>query len=224
MIIHDLSVALREGMDVFPGDPPFRASAAAVFERDGCNVTDLSMGTHTGTHIDVPRHFLRDGAPLEELPLDRFVGTAVFADVATAAGETGIIDLKRLDLSMVQPGDFLVLYVGWEEKRGTPGFFTGLPAFAVGTAAHLERLGVRLLGMDMPTLLSDGDFPPVVPSTGIPAGMTAMHTELLSRGILILEGLIGLVPLIGRRLRLFCLPLKIVGSDGSPVRAIAIED
>ena len=63
MKIHDLSVTLREDMDVFPGDPPFRARAAAVFDRDGCNVTDLSMGTHTGTHIDVPRHFLRDGAP-----------------------------------------------------------------------------------------------------------------------------------------------------------------
>ena len=108
-------------------------------------------------------------------------------------------------------------------RSGTPGFFTGLPPFAVGTAELLESLGVRLLGMDMPTLLSDGDFPPEVPSTGIPAGMTAMHTGLLSRGILILEGLTGLVPLVGRRLQLLCLPLKIAGSDGSPVRAVAIE-
>ncbi len=221
MIIHELSVRIEEKMDVFPGDPPFRARVAATYDRDGCNVLDLAMGTHTGTHVDVPRHFLPDGAAIDAMPPERFFGPAVFLDVTREVRETGRIDLAAADLTAVQPGDFVVLRTGWEERRGTPGFFSGLPQFTADSAARLAGLGVRLLGTDMPTVLADPAG--VLPTTGMAPEATAMHAGLLSRGILILEGMVGLAPLSGRRLLLSCLPLRITGADGSPVRAVAIE-
>ncbi|MBP7403178.1 MAG: cyclase family protein [Clostridia bacterium] len=225
MEMYDLSVTIRPGMDVFPGDPPFRADAAATIGRDGCNVLDLSMGTHTGTHIDVPRHFLAEGAPVDAVGPERFTGPAWFADLTREAA-TGILDLVRMDLSMLCPGDFLVLRTGWEERRGTPGFFTGLPRFAPGSAERLASLGVGMLGTDMPTVLAalpDGDAVDSPETGGVPRDASVMHRALLSRGILLLEGLVGLAPLCGRRLTLFALPLRIAGADGSPVRAVAVE-
>lgn len=219
MKMFDLNVTLSEDMDIYPGDPTFRAAPFARFEQNGYNLMNLTMGSHTGTHIDLPRHFLRDGYCIVDVPPERFAAPAVFVDVSLQVRDTGVIDLADTDLSAVQNGDFLVIRTGWEELRGTPAFFTGLPLFTPGTAELLAGMGVRLLGMDLPTVL----MPSTAPSSGPPPEQTAMHTALLSRDILILEGLVGLAPLTGRRLWLFCLPLKIEGGDGSPVRAVAVE-
>ena len=219
MQMFDLSVTLGEGVDVYPGDPPFSAVLASRFDQNGYNLLNLTMGAHTGTHIDLPRHFLRDGYCITDVPPERFAAPAVFIDVSRQVRDTGAIDLAHADLSAVLPGDFLVIRTGWEELRGTAGFFAGLPLFVPGTAELLADMGVRLLGMDLPTVLMPSD----APSSGPPPEQTAMHTALLSRDILILEGLVGLAPLTGRRLWLFCLPLKIEGGDGSPVRAVAVE-
>lgn len=221
----DLSVRIHPGMDVFPGDPPFRANVAAEIGRDGCNVLDLSLGTHTGTHIDVPRHFLVDGAAVDTVPPDRFAGPAVFADVSAMVEQSGVIDLNALPMPLPEPGDFLVLYTGWEHRRGTPEFFTGLPRFAPGTAEWLASRHIGLLGTDMPTVLSVVTPPPASSGTeGVGEEASQMHRSLLSRDILILEGLVNLQPLCGRRLALFALPLRLAGADGSPVRAVAVDD
>jgi len=220
----DLSVLIQPGMDVFPGDPPFRFSTAAEIARDGCNVRDLSLGTHTGTHIDVPRHFLADGAAVDAIPPDRFAGPAVFADVSAMVEQSGVIDLKALPMPLPEPGDFLVLYTGWEARRGTPGFFSGLPRFAPGTAEWLALRGIGLLGTDMPTVLAVVTPPQAsYDAAGVGEEASRMHRSLLSRDILILEGLINLQPLCGRRLTLFALPLRLAGADGSPVRAVAVD-
>ncbi len=225
MKLYDLSVSVHPGMDVFPGDPPFRANVAAEIGRDGCNVLDLSLGTHTGTHIDVPRHFLADGAAVDAVPPDRFAGHAVFADVSAMVEQSGVIDLNALPMPLLEPGDFLVLYTGWEHRRGTPEFFTGLPRFAPGTAEWLAFRGIGLLGTDMPTVLAV--VTPLSASSGtegVGEEASRMHRSLLSRDILILEGLVNLQPLCGRRLTLFALPLRLAGADGSPVRAVAVDD
>ena len=82
MRIVDLSQLLYPGMPVYPGDGAFSATPRYVFEKDGCNVLDLAMGAPPGTHLDVPRHFVADGATLDMLPLDRFCGTARIASSA----------------------------------------------------------------------------------------------------------------------------------------------
>ncbi|NLN47314.1 MAG: cyclase family protein [Clostridiaceae bacterium] len=219
----DLSVLIHPGMDVFPGDPPFRFSTAAEIGRDGCNVLDLSLGTHTGTHIDVPRHFLADGAAVDAIPPDRFAGPAVFADVSAMVEQSGVIDLEALQPPLLERGDFLVLYTGWESRRGTPGFFTGLPRFAPGTAEWLVSRRIGLLGTDMPTVLAVVEDPSTSGAEGVGAEATQMHRSLLSRDILLLEGLVNLQPLCGCRLTLFALPLRMAGADGSPVRAVAVD-
>src|SRR5665647_1049281 len=82
MQMFDLSVTLGEGMDVYPGDPPFSAVLASRFDQNGYNLLNLTMGAHTGTHIDLPRHFLRDGYCITDVPPERFAAPAVFIDVS----------------------------------------------------------------------------------------------------------------------------------------------
>ncbi len=222
---YDLSVPLAASTDVFPGDPPFHSTPAATLARDGYRVQELTMGTHSGTHIDLPRHFLADGASVDALPPDRFAGPAVFADVTGMIERHGVIDLPRLELPLLTPGDFLVIYTGWEHRRATTAFFTDLPPLTEESADWLAAHGVGLLGTDLPTVLASPDIGgPTAPRTESEGGAAArMHRALLSRDILILEGLVGLHSLCGRRLTLFAFPLRLVGADGSPVRAVAME-
>ena len=209
MILHDLSQKLIEGMAVYPGDPAFQARPHLTFERDGVNVLSLSFGSHAGTHVDAPRHFLRDGEAVDALPLERFCGPARLVRLEGRPGEPLRIPPTALD--DVQPGEILVIGTGWEREAGTPLYFTECPVFAADVPDRLVSAGIKALAVDLPTVVSEGDS-------------RAMHVRLLSAGIVLVEGLVGLSALRGPRFRFFAAPLHLSGADGSPVRAFAVED
>ena len=217
MEIRDLSSVIREGMVVFPGDPGVSLEIRCTYEKNGCQVTGLNFGSHTGTHIDAPRHFLENGAPLTDVPLDSVVGEAICLE-ATLRREDGtdhpVISLSQNDLDQINPGDRVILSTGWEEKAGTAAYFIGYPIFDRELMLAFIGLNIRMIGIDLPT----------VEWTGNPGDPFEMHKAILSRGMIPVEGLVNLRDLIGKRFFFSAAPLPLENGDGSPVRAYAIVD
>ncbi len=208
MPIRDLSQTLVDGMHVYPGDPPLAIAHHRAFDADGFNVSAISLGSHTGTHLDVPRHFLRDGAPVDAVPLDRFVGPALVVRVPHVPGEP--LRIPDEAYAALRPGDILLVSTGWEREAGTARYFKNYPRFSADAPDRLVAAGIKALGVDLPSVKSEG------PSR-------AMHLRLLSAGIAIVEGLVGMEAIENAHVMFHAAPLKIAGGDGSPVRAYVVD-
>ena len=203
----DLSLPIQTHMPVYPGDPLVQICRFLSHETDGIQASVLSMSCHAGTHIDAPRHFLKDGLSLEQLPVDRVAGTAYVA--AAAWTVDGHIDLSAADFSKRKPEDGLLLATGWDRKAGFPAYYESIPQFEKGSSRTLIEAGVSFFGLDMPTVVELKN----------PPDPAMMHRLLLGKGIVIIESLFGLTPLIGKRIQFFAFPLLIPGCEASPVRA-----
>lgn len=204
-------------MTVFPGDPDVRIDPALTIERDGVNVLRLHIGSQTGTHVDAPSHVLPEGKALHELPLDRFVGRAVVADLRQAGPNDAI---TWQDLSPVRDalgeGAVLLLCTGWSEHFGEYPRYRSHPWLDRDAARHIVGSGVRTIGIDA---LSVDATPEDLAEIAFDA-----HREILGVDGVIVENLTNLAQVL--RLRdpiVSVLPLNLLGSDGAPVRAVAYD-
>lgn len=202
MRIHDISVPLFQTMPVWPGDPPLSFEE----NRNGtvC-VTRLSMGLHSGTHIDCPYHFIPDGKRLDDYSLDRFVGRV---RVLTIESTTSIqlAELKDKNLEQVDKVIFKTCNSAlWQQNAFNPDFI-GLEPDA---AQYLVDCGVNLVGID---------YLSIQPFSSIDC---TVHTILLKNDVLILEG-VNMTGIEDNEYQLFCCPLRIQGVEASPVRALLI--
>jgi arylformamidase len=205
--IVDISQSVSPGMEVWPGDPPVEVTAVMrVSAGDPANVSGLRLGTHTGTHIDPPAHFFDDAPGADALPLGALIGDAVVADVAGAPGPLGGPDLEAI----IPPGTVRLLLK--TEGRAVSG-----PALSAEGAAWLVERGVRLVGIDGPSIEAPADVPGAAEGPAYP-----VHTTLLRAGVVIVEGL-DLSSVAPGGYELVCLPLKLVGGDGAPARAVLIR-
>jgi arylformamidase len=216
--IVDLSVPVRSGMQVYPGDPPVAIRPAAQLATDGVNVLAVHAGSHTGTHVDAPFHLLAGGARLDELDLRLFHGPAVVADLR------GLPARAAIDWPLLAPyaprlrsGVVLVLHTGWSEHFGTPEYLEH-PWLTPTAAKGIVASGVRTVALD--ALSPDPTPPPGAqgPEDGFPA-----HHALLGEGAVIVENLTNvaaLAELPGPVIS--CFPLALAGADGAPVRAVAM--
>ena len=200
----DISVPLASGMPVYPGNPEFEVQPVKrIADGASSNVSRLIMGTHSGTHVDAPRHFFDDGAGADALALETLIGRARVIDVRREGGVTDA-DLAAAGLH----DDVRVLIkttnsAFWSDSQFHPEY-THLTESA---ARYLVSHGVRLVGVDY---LSVEEFK----KAGAPA-----HRTLLSGGIAIIEGLnlSGVEPGL---YELYCLPLRVAGGDGAPARVV----
>src|SRR5437016_3933868 len=148
MRIVDVSAPLREGMPVWPGDPPFARRERSSIERgDQDTVSELVLGAHTGTHIDAPSHFIGDGGSMGSVPLDVLVGDAVVLDMTGVDRAIGEVDLERANV----PAGATRLLAKTANSGWSPtdvGFRESFVAYDEGAAAWCVRRGVRLLGID----------------------------------------------------------------------------
>ncbi|MGY1600794.1 cyclase family protein [Geodermatophilus sp. SYSU D00815] len=214
--IVDLSHVVDDDTPVYPGDPVARFTPAATVAADGYNVLHVRMGSQTGTHVDAPYHFLEDGARIDELPLDLFVGPAVVVDVG-GKGPRGRIEWADLapHADRLGPGRVLVLHTGWDRHWGTDAYFAH-PFLTGDAAARVVAAGVRTIGIDALSL--DETVPGGEPAEGF-----AAHLHVLGAGGVIVENLRGLDGVRVREPLLSVLPLRFAGADGAPVRAVALE-
>jgi kynurenine formamidase len=176
----------------------------------------VSRGAPATTHVDAPRHFLPDGATIDQLPLSAFIGTGVVLD-ARGAGPVIRAGFLRSARPAIQPGDVVFLYTGHAARFGTPDYVDDHPHLADDAAQLLVELGARMVGMDVPT--------PDLALGSRDAGFAyPVHTALIAGGVLIVENLgPGLAEVLGERLILGIMPLAIVGADGGPGTAFALR-
>jgi arylformamidase len=205
--IYDISVPIRSGGLVYPGNPEIEVSLQqAVAKGAGANVSLIRFGSHTGTHADAARHFFDEGQPVDEIPLERLIGPALligFADEVRAVGasELETHDLKGHKRVLLRTRNSALL-----SQREFARDYTYL---APDGAEYLVEKGVELVGIDY---LSIEQFH---------SGHHRTHRTLLAKSIVILEGLDLSVPPPGEY-HLVCLPLRIEGCDGAPARAVLI--
>jgi arylformamidase len=197
----DVTVPIRPGMPVYPGDPGVDLTLARSIDRgDPANVTRLDIGAHTGTHVDAPCHFISGARGASELSLDRFLGPCVVADATGADGPIGTDAINALDLPPLT--ERVLLRTRNSELWARDEFTDGFVRLDAGGAAAVVERGVRVVGIDY---LSIGDRP--------------AHLTLLERDIGIIEGL-DLRAVEPGPYYLACLPLRIAGADGAPARAL----
>lgn len=203
MRIHDISVPLSPELPFYPGDVPVSLSPwTSLANGDAANLTRLTLCTHSGTHLDAPRHFNDQGATIDKVPLDLLIGKALVAEVHGAL-EIGVKELERLPIK----GYHRVLLKTensalWNLSTFSPDYV----ALSVDGARFLVGAGVKLIGIDY---LSVESF----------QGKGEVHQTLLDNGVLILEGL-NLSKVTHGEYELICLPLMIKGGDGAPARAL----
>lgn len=207
MKIYDVTLPIRHGMPVYEGDPevsiqPVLSTAQGAL----ANVSLLTMGSHTGTHVDAPAH-LRDGTPgVDQLALDVLIGPARVCDL-TAHQQIDAASLRGVDLRS-HPR---ILFKTRNSTRWREGqFHRDFAALTDDAARLLVDSGVRLVGIDALSVERFG-------STALP-----VHHTLLNSGVIILEGLnLSAVP--PGEYELFCLPLKLQHGDGAPARVVLRE-
>ncbi|HJQ85776.1 MAG TPA: class II aldolase/adducin family protein [Candidatus Binatia bacterium] len=202
----DISVPNAPGMHVYPGDPVPRIEPVRQIARgDVCNLSHLAMGSHTGTHVDAPYHFLADGPRLGDVPFDRMIGEALVADLRGRAA----VDAAALDDVPLRAGDILLCRTDNSERWASPEFRRDFTYLTEDAAALLVARGVRAVGMDYLSIERFGseNFP--------------VHHRLLGAGVFVIEGLDLRAVEPGRYL-LVCLPLKFPDLDGAPARAVLL--
>lgn len=200
----DVSVTLHDGMVHWPDNPPVQIGLMMSMERgDVCNVSKISMGSHTGTHMDAPRHFVRDGKGLDQMPIEATLGVARVIEIH----DTESIKPDELRPHNIQRGE-RVLFKTSNSTRcwHTDTFVEDFVYISQEAARYLAELQVMTVGVDY---LSVGGYTKDGPQT---------HQALLGAGIWIIEGL-DLAQIQPGIYDLLCLPIKVANSDGAPARA-----
>ena len=205
----DVTVPLREGMAIWPGDIKIQIERRKSMERgDGANNSAIHFGVHTGTHMDAPRHFIAKGKSIDQLPLDTSVGLARVIEIK----DTVSIKAEELKQYNIKRGErILFKTVNSPRCWQTDNFVNDFVFITRDAAQFLVDAGVILVGVDY---LSVGS--PLDPEKTL---RPDTHQILLGAGLWLIEGM-NLTEVKTGNYNLICLPLKLVDTEGSPVRVI----
>lgn len=207
----DLTWDLTEQTPIYPGDPEPKIDVATTVEKDGYNLSGVYVGTQTGSHVDAPYHVNDSGETIENMELDYFFGEAVVVRVTDkkAAEEITMADVMPYD-AKIKEGTIVLFNTNWYKKVGTEEFFDH-PYLTAEVGEYLVKKGVRFIAMD--TINVDQsvgtDFP--------------VHNMFSEKRLMIGENWAYFDHIDFDNVVVAAFPMKIVGTDGSPVRAVAME-
>lgn len=201
----DISVPIRDGMVHWPGDSPVSIKRVEDIEKGAtANLSAIYMGAHSGTHVDAPIHFLKQGQGVDNIPIDTLVGRARVIEIRDPES----IKSEELARHRIRRSERILFKTRNSSEAWQKGKFSEDFVFISDAAADfLVDRGVLLIGVDY---LSVGSFK----HSG-----SYVHRTLLGGGIGIIEGL-NLLNVTSGKYDLICLPLRIIGGDGAPARAI----
>jgi arylformamidase len=201
----DISVPVRNGMVHWPGDPPFHIERAEDQDKgDTATVSRMTLGVHTGTHMDAPLHFIPNARSIDTMPLDATLGPARVIPIR----DTQSIKREELKEHAIGAGDRILFKTSNSAQAwNTDTFAEDFVYISQDAARYLVECGVRMVGVDY---LSVGGYRQDGPET---------HHALLGGGVWIIEGL-NLSAVEPGTYDLVCLPLRLMGAEGSPARAI----
>lgn len=210
-MIHDLTITMDENTLPFPdsGDPHMTWKHMVDHTVYKCQVSMFCMVTHIGTHVDAPLHYIKGGKTTAQVDLSGYCGQAVCFDMSDLGNgpEIDITDVMAKNKDLIRKGDIIILSTGYEDRVGTPEYFD-FKDFAGNTGDILAQYGCHGIGFDMPSIDRSGKA----------------HQSVLGHDMGIIESLINLRPLIGKRFYFSAVPLKFADGDGAPARAYAVTD
>ncbi|MEX0622187.1 MAG: cyclase family protein [Candidatus Woykebacteria bacterium] len=205
MKIIDISLPINNGTLAHPSENFLKIEPNRTFEKNGVRSSKITIGSHTGTHIDAPSHFLKKGKAAEQTDLAKCMGIAQVLEIPK---NVDIIEKKHISGKITSS---LVLFKTNNSGLLKQPYTKSITTLGLSAAEYLAYQGVVLVGIDYIGIEASG-------SVGHP-----VHNKLLEKEILILEGL-DLSKVKAGEYRFLCLPLNLTGLDGSPARAILIVD
>lgn len=209
MKLYDVSLPISNDLPVWPGDSPILLTTTmSISKGDKCNLTKMEMGTHTGTHIDAPSHFIHNGATVDSIPIEILIGPCFVIELGSKAF-IGKDDFQNHNLD----GHSRILIKTRNSERwakNIASFDTNYVSLGIHAAQYLIERNIRLIGIDY---LSIEAFQ----SDGSP-----VHKLLLKNNVTILEGL-NLSGVNAGAYELICMPLNLQGCDGAPARVLLRE-
>ena len=207
MQLIDLSHPLEHGQQTFPSDPKLSIIPHGNTKTLKYNISQITIGSHQGTHLDAMYHFLDDGKTLDQMPLEWFYGPAHLLRIPKESNEELTINDFLSYEKLLVPGARIIFETGWHKHFGADYFFSDFPSLSQEAARFLAGKNIRMLGMDMPTPGKDW--------------FELHHDILLPKEIVIVESLANLDK-VPEQFTFIGFPLNFKGRDGSPVRAVAL--
>ncbi|HET7642531.1 MAG TPA: cyclase family protein [Nitrososphaeraceae archaeon] len=209
----DISRLINENMAIYPGDPKPNFDKVSTIDNNQVEVTRITIGSHTGTHIDAQKHFLSDGIGIDKEPLRKFIGQAHVIDLSNKILGEGISDSDLEKYSEILKGnDILLIYTDMDNKIQGSNKIYGFNYLEPSAAEWIVNHKIKCVGIDT---FSVEKFKA---KDGI------VHKKLLSNGIGIIENLnSNFVQFANKKVFLICLPLLLENIDASPARAILFE-
>jgi kynurenine formamidase len=206
--IVDLSHPLTANTPVYPGDPVPAFSVATTIEKEGYNLFNVILGSQSGSHVDAPYHFSNTGATIDKMDLGYFMGNGLIIDVTHKKNKEEITleEIKQYE-KQIERAHIVLFKTNWYKKAGTQEFFDH-PFLSKAAGEYLLSKGIKTVGIDTINLDNTGgtEFP--------------IHDMFSAANGIIAENMDSVdfdSPFI------IFLPLKLIGCDGSPVRAVAVE-
>ncbi len=207
MKIIDLTHFIEEGMTAYCKEESANIEHLSTIKEDGYNVLKIQFSTHTGTHIDSPRHIFKDGITVEEINLDKLIGTAYMIDCS---------DMKEINLDTIlkhedeiRSVEYLILKTGWESKWNKETYFKGYPTLSYEASEFLSNIDT-LSGVGIDCISIDNEEDDLY-----------NHKNLLSKGKIIIENICNLND-VEKRFKVIISPLKLKDADGAPARIYAL--
>ena len=200
MNIIDLTMPLDNKTPAYRGDPIIKVKQIATIKKDGWNEKRIHINTHCGTHIDAPSHMVSAGRSIDKIPLNAFFGEGVLIDVKKK--NINLPCLKGLKCN----SESVVLFLTGQSDKRYQKYYNNTKFVSTEVAHQLVKLKVKAIGID--SFSPDQEPYPV-------------HKILLQKGILIIENLINLKSLIGKKFQVQYFPLSITDGDGAPCRVLA---
>lgn len=207
MKLIDISHPLEHGQQTFPSDPKLSIIPHGNTKTLRYNISQITIGSHQGTHLDAMYHFLDEGKTLDQMPLEWFYGTTHLLRIPKNANENITVQDFLPYEALLQPGAKIIFETGWHKHFGRDYFFSDFPSLSQEAARFLAEKNIRMLGMDMPTPGKDW--------------YELHHDILLPKEIVIVESLANLDK-VPDQFIFIGFPLNFKGRDGSPVRAVAL--
>jgi len=208
----DLTLTISESIPSFPGSPKPQFIHWSNLKEDGYNLELLFLSSHTGTHLDAPYHFAKNGVKIDQIPLDRLLGKAILIKLQktknTAITKSDIILFEKNNYKIPNYSS-IFFYTGWQKNLKNDNYFTENPGLDISSAKYLTSKKVNLIGIDSPSI-----------DLGQNTSFN-VHNILSKNNILIVENLTNLNKIITKEFNFIILPLKLKDATGSPVRAIA---
>lgn len=212
MKITDLTHVIYEDMPVFPGTEPPIFERANTLEGDGFREAKITMYSHTGTHIDAPAHMLSTGPYLDNFDIEHFIGKATILDFSNEK-------IKLIDVGSLKPYeekiknvDFIIIKTGWSKYWGDKKYYEDFPSLSEESAKWLTGFNLKGIGID------------AISIDNMKSTTFTVHKTLMPNDIIIIENLTNLDSICNEYFILSIMPLKNKNADGSPVRAISIEN